>query len=83
MSRPPFNARLPLCQLPAGALGRVCALAGDAEFCQRVREMGIGESTFVTKISGTGPFVCQVNGNRIALSHGAAMLIHVEQLARR
>ena len=83
MSRPPFNASLPLCQLPAGALGRVCTLTGDAEFCQRVREMGLGESTFVTKISGEGPFVCEVNGNRIALSHSAAMLIQVEQLARR
>ena len=83
MSRSPFNARLPLCQLPAGALGRVCALTGDAEFCQRVREMGVGESTFVTKISGTGPFVCQVNGTRLALSHSAAMHIHVEPLARR
>ena len=83
MSRPHAAASLPLCQLPAGALGRVCALTGDAEFCQRVREMGVGEATFVTKISGTGPFVCQVNGNRIALSHSAAMLIQVEQLARR
>jgi ferrous iron transport protein A len=83
MSRPPFAASLPLCQLPAGALGRVCALTGDAEFCQRVREMGVGETTFVTKISGAGPFVCQVNGNRIALSHSAAMLIQVEQIARR
>ena len=83
MSRPHSAASLPLCQLPAGALGRVCALTGDAEFCQRVREMGVGETTFVTKISGTGPFVCQVNGNRIALSHSAAMLIQVEQLARR
>jgi len=83
MRRAPFNTSLPLCQLPAGALGRVCALTGDVEFCQRVREMGIGESTFVTKISGTGPFVCEVNGNRLALSHSAAMLIHVEQLARR
>ncbi len=83
MSRSPHAASLPLCQLPAGALGRVCALTGDAEFCQRVREMGVGEATFVTKISGTGPFVCQVNGNRIALSHSAAMLIQVEQLARR
>lgn len=83
MSRSSFNTRLPLCQLPAGALGRICALTGDAEFCQRVREMGFGETTFVTKISGTGPFVCQVNGNRIALSHGAAMLIQVEQIARR
>jgi ferrous iron transport protein A len=83
VNRPPFNATFPLCQLPAGALGRVCALTGDAEFCQRVREMGVGESTFVTKISGKGPFVGQVNGNRIALSHSAAMLIHVEQIARR
>ena len=83
MSRPPFDATLPLCQLPAGALGRVRGLTGDAEFCQRVREMGLGESTFVTKISGTGPFVCEINGNRIALSHSAAMLIQVEQLARR
>ena len=83
MTRSPFTATLPLCQLPAGALGRVCTLSGDPEFCQRVREMGFGERAFVTKISGTGPFVCQVNGNRIALSHSAAMQIHVEQLARR
>lgn len=83
MTRPPFDATLPLCQLPVGALGRVCSLSGDAEFCQRVREMGFGEAAFVTKVSGTGPFVCQVNGTRIALSHSAAMHIHVEQIARR
>jgi ferrous iron transport protein A len=53
------------------------------EFCQRVREMGIGESTFVTKVSGTGTILCQVNGTRIALSHGAAKNILVEQLVRR
>jgi ferrous iron transport protein A len=83
MSRPPFNATLPLCQLPAGALGRVCSLTGDAGFCQRVRELGFGESAFITKVSGSGPFVCEVNGTRLALSHSAAMHIHVEQLARR
>jgi ferrous iron transport protein A len=83
MSRPPFDATLPLCQLPAGAVGRVRSLSGDAEFCQRVRELGFGESAFITKISGTGPFVCEVNGTRLALSHSAAMQIHVEQVARR
>lgn len=59
MSRPSFNpfASLPLCQLPVGAVGRVSELKGDADFCQRVREMGFGEAAFVTKISGTGPFV--------------------------
>jgi ferrous iron transport protein A len=58
-------------------------LTGDLDFCQRVREMGFGESAFVTKVGGRGPFICQVNGTRIALSHGAAMRILVEQLSRR
>lgn len=74
---------LPLCQLPAGSLGRVRELNGTADFCQRVREMGFGESAFVAKIGGTGPFICQVNGTRIALSHGAAMCILVEPLTPR
>jgi ferrous iron transport protein A len=78
-----FNALLPLCQLPAGTMGRVRELTGDLDFCQRVREMGFGESAFVTKVGGRGPFICQVNGTRIALSHGAAMCIMVEQLGRR
>lgn len=82
MIRPPLNPVLPLCQLPAGSRGRVRELTGDSDFCQRVREMGFGESAFVTKIGGSGPFICQVNGSRIALSHGAAMHILVEPLRR-
>ena len=83
MTPSPFNALLPLCQLPAGAMGRVRELTGNADFCQRVREMGFGESAFVTKIGGNGPFICQINGTRIALSHSAAMCVLVEQLGRR
>lgn len=83
MNPAPLSSLLPLCQLPAGALGRVRSLTGDADFCQRVREMGFGESAFVTKVGGNGPFICQVNGTRIALSHGAAMAILVEQLGGR
>ena len=82
MSHPPFHSLIPLCQLPAGAMGRVCELTGDAAFCQRVREMGFGESTFVTKVSGDAAILCQVNGTRIGLSHGAAKNILVEQVAR-
>ncbi len=74
---------LPLCQLPAGTLGLVRQLAGNAEFCQRVRELGFGESACVKKISGNGTILCQVNGTRMALSHDAARSILVEQLARR
>jgi ferrous iron transport protein A len=44
--------------------------------------MGFGESARVTKISGSSTILCQVNGNRIALSHGAAQNILVEPVAR-
>jgi ferrous iron transport protein A len=78
MPAPLPDSVLPLCQLPAGTHGRVRELTGDSGFCQRVREMGFGESAMVTKIGGQGPFICQVNGTRLALSHGAAMHILVE-----
>lgn len=63
-------------------MGRIQALTGDASFCQRIRELGFGESNVITKIGGTGPFICQVNGTRIALGHGAAAQIVVTLMAR-
>jgi ferrous iron transport protein A len=80
VSHPHAQPPLPLCQLPAGATGRVCTLQGAEDFCQRVREMGFGEAAFVTKVSGNTTILCQVNGTRIALSHAAAKNILVEQL---
>ena len=68
---------VPLCQLPPGAAARVHELKGEADFCQRAREMGFGESATVKKIGGSGPFVCLVNGTRIALGHSVAMQIIV------
>ncbi len=76
----PQSARLPLCQMAAGSTGRVQALLGDADFCQRVREMGFGESSYVTKVSGSSTILCQVNGTRLALSHAAAEKILVEPI---
>lgn len=78
---PASTSGLLLCQLAAGATGRVSELRGDPAFCQRVREMGFGEAAFVTKVSGTTTILCQVNGTRIALSHGAASNIIVEHIA--
>jgi ferrous iron transport protein A len=83
MTGTPSHSRLPLCQLPSRATGRVCELTGDPEFCQRVREMGFGESAYVTKVSGNRTILCQVNGTRIALSHGAASQILVERIGPR
>jgi ferrous iron transport protein A len=58
-------------------MGRVQAITGDADFSQRLRELGFGESAVITKVGGTGPFLCQVNGARIALGHGSAAQIVV------
>jgi ferrous iron transport protein A len=68
----------PLCQLTPGATGRICEINGDENFSQRIREMGFGEASLVTKISGNSTSLCQINGTRIALNHGAAMNILVE-----
>lgn len=71
--------RLPLCQLPAGASGRVYELSGEGAFRERIRELGLGESTVVTKVSGQSPVICRINGTRLALSHAAASQIFVER----
>ena len=77
---PTYSHLFPLCQLPAGAMGRICELQGGEDFCQRMREMGFGEAALVTKISGSSTTLCQVKGTRIALNHRAAMSILVELL---
>jgi len=77
--REPFRPqRMRLTELPNGAAGRVCELAGQAETCQRLREMGVGESTIIERVSGQGTLLCQISNTRIALSEGAAHLIVVE-----
>lgn len=83
MNEPLSLAAVPLCQLPAKATGRIRELKGDAEFCARIREMGFGESVFVTKVARTRTILCQLNGTRIALSHDAARQILVERIASR
>ncbi|MEO6995747.1 MAG: FeoA family protein [Lacunisphaera sp.] len=74
----PLKHLSPLCQLAAGATGRICSLTGDENFRQRLREMGFGEAALVTKISGSTTSLCQINGTRIALSHSAAMNVLIE-----
>jgi ferrous iron transport protein A len=68
--------------LPAGSSGRVCALSGGAEFCQRLRELGFSEAAVVAKLSGRCALICRVGGARIALSGSAARHIEVEPLGR-
>jgi Fe2+ transport system protein FeoA len=71
---------LSLSQLPCGVAGRIQALTGDSAFRQRIRELGLGECAHVTKIGGSGPFVCLVNGARFALNCAVAAQIIVAPL---
>lgn len=78
-TREPFRPqRMRLTELPNGAAGRVCQLEGQVEVCQRLREMGVGESVIIERISGQGTLLCQISNTRIALSEGAADHIVVE-----
>lgn len=71
---------VPLSELPNGSAGRVQELAGKAEVCQRLREMGFCESAVIEKVSGVHTLLCQVCGTRIALSDRVAQSILVEQI---
>jgi ferrous iron transport protein A len=57
----------------------VYELSGEGAFRERIRELGLGESTVVTKVSGQFPVICRINGTRLALSHAAASQILVER----
>ena len=70
--------RMRLTELPIGAIGRVCELAGQDDVCQRLREMGFCESAIIEKVSGQRTLLCQLCGARIALSDRAAGHIVVE-----
>jgi len=70
--------RMRLTELPVGATGRVCELAGQTDVCQRLREMGFCESAVIEKVSGQRTLMCQLCGTRIALSDRAAEHVVVE-----
>jgi ferrous iron transport protein A len=74
------RGRMRLTELPAGATGRVCELAGKVEVCQRLREMGFCESAIIEKVSGQRTLLCQLCGTRVALSDRAAEHIVVEMI---
>ena len=75
----PFRPkRMTLTELPIGATGRVCALAGEPNVCARLRELGFCESAVIERISGKKTLLCQICGTRIALSERTADYIVVE-----
>lgn len=76
------SAMIPLSRLPAGVEARVLRLEGQAEVCQRLREIGFCESAIICRIGSKHTLVCQVCGTRVALHQGLGEQIHVEPLGR-
>lgn len=71
---------VPLSRLPTGTEARVERLDGEAEVCQRLREIGFCESAVISRVGGEHTLVCQVCGTRIALHRLLAEGIHVAPL---
>lgn len=84
MSAHPLNspAIIPLSRLPSGTEARVLRLEGQAEVCQRLREIGFCESAIICRIGSDRTLVCQVCGTRVALHQVLGEHIHVEPLGR-
>lgn len=69
-----------LCDFPCGIFCRIQSLRGEAGLCQRLRELGIVETAVLKKTGGSGPYLCQINGARLALAREAAASVFVAPL---
>lgn len=79
---PQLPTIIPLSRLPSGTEARVLRLDGQAEVCQRLREIGFCESAIISRVGGGHALVCQVCGTRVALHQTLGEQIHVEPLGR-
>jgi len=70
-------------QLPVGVKARVEQLQGGYGFLQKVRDLGIGEGQVVRKIqqTGRGPVLIECGELRVAIGHGIAQRIFVQELS--
>ena len=69
-----------LSDVDTGKSVRVKCLQGDASVCNRLREMGFGESAVVEKVSDSGALICKVCGTKVIISKGLAKNIIVNDL---
>jgi ferrous iron transport protein A len=70
--------RLTLKKAEVGARLFIKQLDCDPTTCQRLREMGFGESSLIVKMSDQGSVVCLVCGTRVGVSSKLASGIIVE-----
>ena len=69
-----------LSDVDTGKSVRIKCLQGDASVCNRLREMGFGESAVVEKVSDSGALICKVCGTKVIISKGLAKNIIVNDL---
>lgn len=66
-----------LYRAPCGARLRICELCGNAQNCQKLREMGFCENAELQVVNRGGAIVCQIFGCRIGISQSLARSIKV------
>jgi len=75
---------IPLTELAAGKAATVRRLAGGGGLRSRLSSLGLRPGVSVTKVSAgllSGPVVVRIQGSQIAVGHGMARRIMVEELA--
>lgn len=68
-----------LCDVCEGDCVRVKCLQGKKGDCLRLREMGIFEEAYITKIADNGALICGVNDSRVIISESLAKNVVVER----
>jgi ferrous iron transport protein A len=74
---------IPLTDLPAGKRAKVRRLAGGRGLRARLSSLGLRPGVPVTKVSAgllSGPVVVQLQGSQVAVGHGMARRIMVEEI---
>ena len=74
-------AEQPLSDAPSGVSVQIKCLRGEEGVCQRLREMGFGESAIVEKVADHGTLICKVCDAKIAISKELAQNIIVKDVS--
>ena len=72
-----------LCDVNTGEEFEIECLRGDADECQRLREMGFCENAKVEKVAQNQALICRVCDSKVIISQGLAKNILVNQHDKR
>ena len=63
-----YSSERTLKDIKIGESATIQCLRGDASVCQRLREMGFGESNIVEKVAESGALICKICNTKVVIS---------------